>query len=305
MPEHLIRDVSDTAIMIAAYRAVESERKDALFDDPFAAKLAGERGRRMLTSPPVTFGGGRGGALFAKIMIWSVALRTHIIDDFILQAISQGTDAVLCLGAGLDTRPYRMSLPESLCWIEVDLPQIIELKESELPDERPRCRLERVRLDLTDVPARRRLLAGVGARFRQVLVLTEGLIPYLTVEVAGELADELRSQPTFARWIVDYFSAGVLRSSNSVRWRMPNAPFRFFPADYFGFFKAHGWDVSQARYLSEEGRRLRRPAPFPWLMRVLIQLRLAFMSRAKRKAAARTLGYLLLEPAAGSSAAGS
>jgi methyltransferase (TIGR00027 family) len=234
-------------------------------------------------------------------MIWSVALRTHIIDDFILQAVSQGTDAVLCLGAGLDTRPYRLSLPESLCWIEVDLPQIIELKESQLASERPRCRLERIRLDLTDVPARRRLFADVGARFRQVLVLTEGVIPYLTVEVAGELADELRSQRTFTRWIVDYFSPGVLRGSATSRWRMPNAPFRFFPADYFGFFKAHGWDVSQARYLTEEGRRLRRPTPFPWLMRVLIQLRLAFLSRARREAARRMLGYLLLKPAAASS----
>jgi len=40
----LIRDVSDTAIWVAQYRAEESGRPDAMFRDPLAKLLVGERG---------------------------------------------------------------------------------------------------------------------------------------------------------------------------------------------------------------------------------------------------------------------
>jgi O-methyltransferase involved in polyketide biosynthesis len=39
-----IRNVSDTARWAAHYRALESAREDALFLDPLAQRLAGDRG---------------------------------------------------------------------------------------------------------------------------------------------------------------------------------------------------------------------------------------------------------------------
>jgi O-methyltransferase involved in polyketide biosynthesis len=44
-PEPLVRNVSDTARWVAAYRAMESARPEALFKDPFAERLEGERGQ--------------------------------------------------------------------------------------------------------------------------------------------------------------------------------------------------------------------------------------------------------------------
>jgi hypothetical protein len=44
---------------------------------------------------------------------------------------------VVKLAAGLDARPYRMNLPASLRWVEVDLPEILEKKERLLEGERP------------------------------------------------------------------------------------------------------------------------------------------------------------------------
>ena len=102
-----IHDVSDTAFWIAYHRALESERPDALFHDPFAKRLAGERGRRISESMPTS-----------RIVAWTVALRTRIIDDYIVAALHAGIDTVLCLGAGLDARPYRMPLPAEVRWIE-------------------------------------------------------------------------------------------------------------------------------------------------------------------------------------------
>lgn len=50
MDDGLIHDVSDTAFMVATYRAMETQRPDALFHDPLAGKLAGERGRKIVES---------------------------------------------------------------------------------------------------------------------------------------------------------------------------------------------------------------------------------------------------------------
>ena len=72
-----------------------------------------------------------------------MVIRTVIIDDLIKRAIAKGVDTIINLGAGLDTRPYRMDLPRSLRWIEVDYFHVIALKETRLAEETPRCRLER------------------------------------------------------------------------------------------------------------------------------------------------------------------
>ena len=89
-----------------------------------AWKLAGEHGRKIVATVPRRFLGA-----------WSVVIRTVIIDSYIRAAIAGGVDTILNLGAGLDTRPYRMDLPKDLRWIEVDYPHVIDLKEERLADE--------------------------------------------------------------------------------------------------------------------------------------------------------------------------
>jgi len=75
-------------------------------------------------------------------------------------------DTVVNLAAGLDTRPYRMALPAALHWVEVDLAGILDYKEEILADEKPVCRLDRVRLDLGDAGARRSFLPGSAGKRR-------------------------------------------------------------------------------------------------------------------------------------------
>lgn len=47
-----IRHISDTALWVAVYRAQESERPDAVFRDPLARRLAGERGAQIAATMP-------------------------------------------------------------------------------------------------------------------------------------------------------------------------------------------------------------------------------------------------------------
>jgi methyltransferase (TIGR00027 family) len=291
MADTVIQDVADTAFLMAGYRARESQRPDALFHDPLAGKLAGDEGRDLVRSLAGTSG----------LREWMVLIRTCIIDEFIQRSVAEGVDTVLNLGAGLDTRPYRMNLPSSLRWVEVDCPRVIDLKESRLAAEEPRCRLQRLKMDLTDVLSRRQFLATAVADTGKVLVLTEGVVLYLSVGEAGSLAHDLRTLPTVRYWISDYV-APVLhqyRRREVTKNSMKNAPFRFEPADYFGFFREHGWRPKEIRYIAAEGERLNRPQPSPRSATMSSRLREFFISRGRREARGKSAAYVLFEPASG------
>jgi len=286
MADTLIQNVSDTAFMVATYRANETRRADALFHDPLAARLAGDHGKKIATRHPRRF-----------MAEWLVTIRTVIIDNFIQSSVSQGIDTVLNLGAGLDTRPYRLDLPKSLQWIEVDYPSIISYKEAQLTNEEPKCKLERVELDLANLTTRRKLLSKISSRSHGILVLTEGVVPYLSVEEAASLADDLKQIGNVCFWIVDYSSPEMLkhRQTESQNEYMRNAPFKFNPTDWFEFFNQHGWQLKDIRYLAVESRRLNRPIPLPGMLKILIRIKRLFMSQRQRDSQGKLAGYALLE----------
>src|SRR5512138_1756219 len=114
MTDAALRNISDTSRWVAVYRAIESERPDAWFHDPLAARLAGERGREIAKTME-----------FARKNSWSFVARTVLFDRVVTAAVNEGADMVVNLAAGLDTRPYRMDLPADLPWIEVDLPGLL------------------------------------------------------------------------------------------------------------------------------------------------------------------------------------
>jgi methyltransferase (TIGR00027 family) len=276
-----IEHVSDTAFWIAAYRADEGKRPDALFQDPLAERLVEGRGRAIANAM-------RG----AKFTAWSVALRTVIIDDFIRHAVAGGCDTVLNLGAGLDTRPYRLELPPELSWIEVDFPSTIDFKEERLRGEIPKCKLQRIRRDLVDGAERRKLLDEIDGK--KVLVLTEGVVPYLANQDVAQLASELHARPRFVFWVLECWvglSSPLGRVLRLIRKRqLGNAPFQFDPGkDWDGFFRKCGWQVRELRPFADEARRVRRPFPMPGWARMLLKL---YLRRRKGKALA---GYAMLE----------
>ncbi len=286
MTDTLIENVSDTAFWIAHYRALETQRADALFHDPLAGLLAGERGKQIANAMPKSFMTG-----------WAVVIRTCIIDDYIRFAIAQGVDTVLNLGTGLDTRPYRLDLPRSLVWVEADYPDMIEFKEKRLSSEKPRCQLERVKLDLANLSERRQMFTSVNARAKKMLVLTEGVVPYLSVEEVGSLADDLKALEHACYWIVDYFSTWVIKyRQRLVGKKMQNAPFKFNPENWFEFFAEHGWHCKETRYLSEEAERLHRPMQLPLLSKVILSIRVGLASKERQAAFKRSAGYAMLEP---------
>ncbi|CAL1159359.1 unnamed protein product [Cladocopium goreaui] len=106
-----------TAKMCAGSRFLESQRRDALFVDPLASKLAGPEG------------------LQQPMGDWIMVPRTRFGDDFIIEHYTQrGVRQLVLLGAGMDARAYRLRLPE-LKVFEVDLPILFQDKEPLLEGE--------------------------------------------------------------------------------------------------------------------------------------------------------------------------
>ena len=99
----LVENISDTARWVAIFRAEESERPDAVFHDPFARSLAGEKGEQIANAIE-----------FSRKNSWSFVARTYLIDEFVIQHVEQGYDMIVNLAAGLDARAYRMQLPKNL-----------------------------------------------------------------------------------------------------------------------------------------------------------------------------------------------
>jgi hypothetical protein len=76
-----------------------------------------------------------------------------------------------------------------------------------------------------------------------------------------------------------------------------NAPLKFEPSDWAGFYLALGWRAAQIRYFPDEGLKRRRSMPLPFLKRWGIRLKLAFSSPRKRDEFRKLMGFALLEPA--------
>ena len=270
-PEPLIRNISDTACWVAYFRATESERPDAVFKDPYARRLAGDRGEKIGTS-----------IKFMRQAGWSMVARTWIIDRLVTQHVARGYDCVVNLAAGLDTRPYRLALPSNLRWIEVDLPELLEYKEGVMKGEKPVCRLEHLALDLSDRAKRQRFFADVGRASQRVLVITEGLLIYLAPEDIGSLATDIAAAPAFDRWVTDLTSPALLKMMLR-RMGSPleqaGTPFRFAPEEGPAFFSRYGWKPLEVHSLFHAGSRLHR---LPWLLSLMARLFKSEAFQAKR-----------------------
>jgi len=285
MTAPLIRNVSDTARWVAFYRAMESERPDAVFRDPFARRLAGERGEQIVRSMPK-----------GKQMAWPMIVRTAVMDEIILRVVKEGADCVVNLAAGLDARPWRLPLPPALKWVDVDHAEMIEVKLAALAAEPPVCQYEGVKLDLSERGPRQALFARLHANCRRTLVITEGLLVYLTPDAVAELAGDLHAQPGFQFWLMDLASPGLLKMLEKrfgKTLRAGNAPFRFGPAENTDFFAPYGWREIEWRSQFHEGMRLKRTFRMAPLWNFLGR----FMGKKRRAEFLRFSGIALLERA--------
>ena len=263
-----ITHVSDTALMVAACRAHETEQEDAFVRDPFAARLAGERGPAILRE-----------LLHSAVLRLGLAIRTRFVDELLLEALSvYPVTTVLSVGCGLDTRPWRLSVPSNLRWIEIDFADVLDYKDRLMSGEKPSCIRERLTIDLNDSERRRAMYGVAGSA--PALMITEGLLLYLPAATVEALAAESWNQSGVAHWISDVTTSAFTRvlgggtdTMQSIRHVQASDALK--GEQILDIFQRHGWTTSAMRsYITDVGfvrERVRRmmggaeppPRPYP------------------------------------------
>lgn len=188
--------VGSTAVMVAASRAVETARADALIDDPYAALLVEGVGtgvwQHMLDSslqekvaaidPEIA-------AVFEHMNNYQ-AVRTHFFDAFYTAAAQAGIHQIVILASGLDSRAFRLDWPTGTVVYEIDQPKVLEYKASRLAehDVTPSAIRREVAIDLRDDWPAALLDAGFDAS-APTAWLAEGLLMYLPGDAQDKLFD--------------------------------------------------------------------------------------------------------------------
>jgi len=183
-----------TALGLAAARSVETECSDRLINDPFARPLfeGASHDLPMRVSWPEA--GEEVSAREALHLHGSryIGLRTRYFDDILNEATEAGLRQAVLLGAGLDTRPFRMELPADLAVFEVDQDPVLAYKEAVLEglDAHATCTRSVIGCDLR-ADWRSQLESAGFDRGRPAVWIAEGLIPYLDVVAQTELLDRV------------------------------------------------------------------------------------------------------------------
>jgi len=263
-----ITHVSDTALMIAACRAHENGLEDAFVRDPFAARLAGERGVAILRAMP-----------HANVLRLGMAIRTRFVDELLQHALATYSIAtVLSVGCGLDSRPWRLDLSPDLRWIEIDFADVLDYKDQRMSGERLRCRRERLTVDVNDAGQRGAMYEAAGSA--PALMITEGLLLYLPAATVDALAADASTHSGVTHWISDITTTAFRKALGGGTDTMQ--PIRHVQASdaligdqILEVLLRHGWETSTMRsYIHDVGfvmERLERAAggvepprpPFP------------------------------------------
>jgi methyltransferase (TIGR00027 family) len=215
------------------------------------------------------------GSEFTGPGLWvNMACRKRFIDDKLKEALDD-IDAVVILGAGLDTRPYRLTRQVRIPVFEVDLPVNIAMKA------------KTVRRVLGDPPLSVRLVAldfehddlltslaehGYRTDYRAFFIC-EGVTQYLTEHGVRRTLEGLRAAAPGSRLVFTYVRRDFIDGTNrygtrtlyrNTRQRHQLWQFGLQPDEVAGFIGDYDWRlVEQAgpdefvqRYVEPTGRKL-------------------------------------------------
>lgn len=224
-----------TARWTAAVRAMETRREDRLFDDPWAAELAGAEGLAWIESR-------------TPESVLPLVVRTRYYDDWLQGRVgSEALQQVVILGAGLDTRAFRLPWPNDARVFELDRPTILDHKEQVLTRAGaiPRCERRVVAADLAgDWPV---ALSDAGLDPDcPATWLLEGILFYLPDERIAHVLDGItRLSASGSHLGFDIVNAAVLTSPHTRPWvemqAAAGAPWLGTMDDPVGFLAERGW----------------------------------------------------------------
>ncbi|MBB5915666.1 O-methyltransferase [Nocardia transvalensis] len=190
MQDTELAGVQQTASPVLKAKALDNRLPDPILGDAYA-----ERVMRRLDPD---YDKGRFGA---NQMGLAAVVRAKVNDDWARSYLAEHPDAVvLHLGCGLDARVYRIDPPATADWYDLDYPSTIDLRRQLLP---PREHYTLIGSSVTDPTWLDRIPRG-----RPVLMIAEGLVPYLTEEEVRRLLTG----------VVDAFPEGRIQFDTVAVW---------------------------------------------------------------------------------------
>lgn len=250
-----INHLESTAYWTASVRALESQRTDRLFDDPWAASLAGPEGSAWMENRPVD-------------SVIPIVLRTRYFDDF-LERITQQENIrqVVLLAAGLDTRAFRLNWPEQTRLFELDKPAVLTHKAAVLQASggQPRCQRQAIAVDLTTSWPEALLQSGFDPQTASLWLL-EGFLFYLANESITPLLDGVTSLAAAGSWLgFDIVNSITLTSPLTQRWiamqAAAGAPWLGTMDDPVTFLADRSWQASLTQAGAADAHHGRWPFP--------------------------------------------
>lgn len=238
--------VEATSLCMAAARALETQQPERLFDDPLAEALAGPQGfdvyEKMQSCLP-------GQSLNTPST--SISIRTRYYDEAIVKAAGKlEIDQVVLLGAGMDTRAFRLEWPQPTTVYEVDQPSVCEHKESVLKAQNAeaRCTRRMVAANLENDWVTPLLETGFD-RTRPAAFIMEGLLPYLPEPAIPDVFAALGEVACEGSWLgADMASVEYLESEMAqpflTKWQEMGCPLHSGVADPIEFLANFGWQGS-------------------------------------------------------------
>ena len=202
--------------------------------------------------------------------------RTRCIDDMVKAAIARGLRTVVILGAGLDTRPYRLAELAEATVVEVDLPAVQEFKKARLM-RRFGVLPNHVRFVAIDFNTERLdvALAKAGLNPEEpALFVCEGVTQYLQPTAVDALLGVIAARPKGSELVLTYVLEEVVTGrfrpdrSDAFRKSASRRPepwlFGIEPSELKTFLGERwltlcedvGEEEHQARYLRPLGREL-------------------------------------------------
>ncbi|MFG2531765.1 class I SAM-dependent methyltransferase [Streptomyces sp. NPDC048516] len=260
--------VERTALLTAALRAAESSRQDRLYDDPYAARLAGDAGPELLAEIRE--------ATFPKNAARTLpstpdynAIRTRFFDDFLQQA-AQDPDMhqIVLAPAGMDSRAYRLAWPSDIRYFEVDRPAVLAYKEERLRGVPPRVDHHSVAVDLTSPDWENKLVAAGYDPGLPSTWLLEGLLYYIPGDDAHRIIERVAAiTKPGSRIAADIVNEAALTLPNMrglldvfAGW---GCPWLFGSDNPEALFDEHGFTVEAAQPGDPAAAYDRWPDPVP------------------------------------------
>ena len=118
--------------------------------------------------------------------------RTRFIDDLIEESTSAGIEQYVILGAGYDSRAYRLKLPPKLKIFEVYQPEVQEIKRLKLPKSiSNRKNIIYVSIDFNNQSLKEQLLDAGFDKSKSTIYTLEGVSQYIPKEALSSTLKEL------------------------------------------------------------------------------------------------------------------